>query len=75
MQAILIGKFMEQGQRTNTKTGETIPIANIYSGSEVVKVVGYQSDNDFGDSVSIPVIVSQGNYGLYVRFDSDVKEV
>ena len=71
MQAILRGKFMEQTQRVNTKTGETTPVANIYSGSEVVKVIGCQCDAAFGDDVDIPVTISQGNYGLYVRLQID----
>ena len=75
MQAILRGKFMEQTQRVNTKTGETTPVANIYSGSEVVKVIGCQCDAAFGDDVAIPVMISQGNYGLYVRVQTDEKEV
>lgn len=75
MQAILRGKFMEQTQRVNTKTGETTPVANIYSGSEVVKVIGCQCDAAFGDDVAIPVTISQGNYGLYVRLQIDEKEV
>lgn len=75
MQAILRGKFMEQTQRVNTKTGEITPVANIYSGLEVVKVIGCQCDAAFGDDVAIPVTISQGNYGLYVRVQTDEKEV
>lgn len=68
MQAILTGKFMEGGSRTNTKTGEVIPYAMIYSGKEVVQVLNADlSGMEFGGEVEIPVTISEGNYGLYIR--------
>lgn len=68
MQAKLEGKFMEQKSRTSKKTGEVVPLACIYSGGEVVEVVNADlSELDFGTEVSIPVLISSGNYGLYVR--------
>lgn len=68
MQAKLEGKFVEQKSRTSKKTGEVTPLACIYSGGEVVEVVNADlSDLDFGTEVSIPVLISSGNYGLYVR--------
>lgn len=68
MKAILTGKFMESGIRTNSKTGEVIPYAMIYSGKEVVQVINADlSAMEFGGDVQIPVNVSVGNYGLYVR--------
>lgn len=68
MQAILTGKFMEAGSRTNNKTGEVIPYAMIYSGKEVVQVINADlSAMEFGGEVHIPVTISEGNYGLYIR--------
>lgn len=68
MQAILTGKFMEAGSRTNSKTGEVIPYAMIYSGKEVVQVLNVDlSSMEFGGEVRIPVTISVGNYGLYIR--------
>lgn len=68
MQAILTGKFMEAGSRTNNKTGEVIPYAMIYSGKEVVQVINADlSAMEFGGEVQIPVTISEGNYGLYIR--------
>lgn len=68
MQAKLEGKFMEQKSRTSKKTGEVVRLACIYSGGEVVEVVNADlSELDFGTEVSIPVLISSGNYGLYVR--------
>lgn len=68
MKAILQGQFMEAGSRTNIKTGEVIPYAMIYSGKEVVQVQNADlSCMEFGGDVEIPVTISQGNYGLYVR--------
>lgn len=68
MQAILVGKFMEQKHRTNSKTGEVIPYAMIYSDKEVVQVLNADlSEMEFGGVVQIPVIISEGNYGLYIR--------
>lgn len=68
MQAILEGKFMEQKHRTSKKTGEVIPLACIYSGGEIVEVVNCDfSEVDFGTDVKLPVLISSGQYGLYVR--------
>lgn len=68
MKAILTGKFMEAGSRNNSKTGEVIPYAMIYSGKEVVQVNNVDlSAMDFGDPVEIPVSISVGNYGLFIR--------
>lgn len=68
MKAILTGIIMEAGSRTNKKTGEVDPYAMIYSGKEVVQVFNVDlSALDFGDSVEIPVTISQGNYGLFIR--------
>lgn len=68
MQAKLEGKFMEQKSRISKKTGEVIPLACIYSGGEVVEVVNADlSDLDFGTVVSIPVLITSGRYGMYVR--------
>ena len=68
MQAILIGKFMEAGSRTNSKTGEVVPYAMIYSGKEVVQVINADlTSMEFGGEVRIPVSISEGNYGLYIR--------
>lgn len=68
MQAVLTGKFMEQKSRTSKKTGEVTPLACIYSGGEVVEVVNADlSDVDFGTEVSLPVLISSGQYGMYVR--------
>ena len=68
MQVILTGKFMEAGSRTNSKSGEIIPYAMIYSGKDVVQVLNADlSSMEFGGDVQIPVTISQGNYGLYVR--------
>lgn len=68
MQAKLEGKFMEQKSRTSKKTGEVTPLACIYSGGEVVEVVNADlSELDFGAEVSIPVLISAGQYGMYVR--------
>ena len=68
MQAILTGKFMEAGSRTSSKTGDVIPYAMIYSGKEVVQVLNADlSTMEFGGEVQIPVTISVGNYGLYIR--------
>lgn len=68
MQAILTGKFMEGGSRTNQKTGEVIPYAMIYSGKEVVQVMNADlTEMEFGGEVQIPVTISVGNYGLFIR--------
>lgn len=75
MNAILTGKFMEAGSRTNSKTGEAIPYAMIYSGKEVVQVLNADlSEMEFGGEVQIPVTITLGNYGLYVRavVDDDI---
>lgn len=72
MQANLVGKFMEQKSRVSKKTGEVVPLACIYSGGEVVEVVNADlSEVDFGADVSIPVLISSGTYGLYVRAVSE----
>lgn len=68
MQAQLEGVFMEQKTRTSKKTGEVVPLACIYSGGEVVEVVNADlSELDLYAKVSIPVLISAGQYGLYVR--------
>lgn len=68
MQAILQGKFMEQKQRVSKKTGEVVPLACIYSGGEIVEVVNADlSQVDFGAHVQLDVLISSGQYGMYVR--------
>ena len=68
MQAQLEGVFMEQKTRTSKKTGEVVPLACIYSGGELVEVVNADlSELDLYAKVSIPVLISAGQYGLYVR--------
>lgn len=68
MKAVLVGRFMEAGSRTNSKTGEVIPYAMVYSGKEVVQVLNADlSAMEFGGEVQIPVNISVGNYGLFIR--------
>lgn len=72
MQALIQGRFMEQKTRTDKKTGEVIPVAHIYSGSEVVQIIGCDcSQCEFGEEVQIPVRISVGSYGLYVRVSNN----
>lgn len=72
MQALIQGRFMEQKSRTDKKTGEVIPVAHIYSGSEVVQIVGCDCSHcSFGEEVQIPARISVGSYGLYVRVSND----
>lgn len=68
MIANIQGKFMEQKERISKKTGESIPVACIYSGGECVDIVNLDLNGyDFGDLVNVPVSITCGNYGLYIR--------
>lgn len=66
MVAIIQGEFYKQEQRVNKK-GETVPVAHVISGDEIVAI----NKADLSgckklQEVSIPVSISDGQYGLYV---------
>lgn len=76
MLAKLEGKFLELGT-TNMKDGSTREFVTIYTGGEAVKVslpekwsVGPLENltvMDIGDDISLPVSITEGNYGMYIR--------
>lgn len=62
------GVFMESGTRKNSKTGDEVPYIVIYSDKEAVQINGCDgSQLELYTPVTIPVSVSSGSYGLYVR--------
>ena len=76
MQATLEGKFLELGAQ-NMKDGSTREFVTIYSGSEAVKVVlpdkwsvgplETLTAMTIGDDISLPVTITEGNYGMFIR--------
>ncbi len=66
MLAVIKGEFYKQEVRVNKK-GEQVPVAHIISGEEIVAI----NKADLSgckklDEVSIPVNISDGQYGLYI---------
>lgn len=72
MKAIVEGVMVEKGSRTSSKTGESVPFVVLYSDKDTVQVFGYDGTNDtMYSTLCIPVSISVGNYGLYVKFLSE----
>lgn len=66
MLAIIQGEFYKQEIRVNKK-GEQVPVAHVISGDEIVAI----NKADLSgckklQEVSVPVNISDGQYGLYI---------
>lgn len=67
MKAIVEGVYVDKGYR-KSKTGEDVPYVVLYSDKEAVQIFGYDGSNDtLYAPLCIPVSISLGNYGLYVK--------
>jgi hypothetical protein len=70
MLAKIDGVFMEACERVHKETGESKPIAVVYSGREAVEIVGFDAIaagwKEMQKIKDFPVRIRNGQYGLYV---------